>query len=417
VVAYLALAVAAVAVLGGGAFGLLFWRRLWLIADLPTSRAAHAFLGTNEVVGRAVPVGDALVAPWSASECVWYRARHEREVATGNNRRWKVETDESSSAPFWVEDASGRILVQPKGANVDAPCMHRRTQGGRPERFSRLAALTPGVLLGGLSLDAANHRTIEWQLRPGDPVYVLGDTRLRRDEVALEFFSGSRLLLIAAGDDVQAEKRTRLLSWILLLAAVAGAVGLPAAWHAVRTHPELPPAPGTPSTIEAAGGAMAAAAAIVLGILVLLYIVRLFNRLVSVRNRVLAAQGLIDVQLQRRHDLIPALVELVRAAAGQERATQVGVAAERAPHAELVALVEAYPELTSTERFRALADELTFTEDAVAFARGFELDARNVFEDRRRTFPGLFFAPFVRLPAPAPPLAGLEGDGRLTPRG
>ena len=121
---------AVVVLLVAGGFGLAMWRRKWLIADLPTSDAAHVFVGMNEVVGRAVAIDQPIVAPFSATECVWFRAIVEREVQSGDNKRWKQESDESSEAPFWLEDATGRVLVRPKGASVHAPQRHRSTHTG-----------------------------------------------------------------------------------------------------------------------------------------------------------------------------------------------------------------------------------------------------------------------------------------------
>lgn len=432
-------AVAALVVVVAGGFGLVMWRRRWLIADLPTSDAAHVFVGMNEVVGTAVPVDQPLVAPYSATECVWYRSLVEREVRSGNdNRRWKTESDDQSDAPFWIEDRTGRVLVRPKGASVDAPRRHRAEHGSRPQRYGRMSVLGSlagaGAMPPSLGLDASRYRTTEWHLLPGDPVYALGEATMRADAVALELAPSDpvtgvkkRPLLIAHGDEGTAARRTSTIAVLLLLVTMVAAAALPAAFHALREAQDDGPPPGAPSLLEATGGAMAVAAGLVLLVLAGLYVVRLFNRLVAVRNRAQAAWSLIDVHLRRRHDLLPRLADVVAAAAGHERAVQEAVARlrtqgaigrpealpdratiestegiDRADHqgaATLLALAEAYPDLQADEGFRALHDELVRTEDGVAFARGFYNDAITVLRDRRQRFPGLLLAPLVPVPS------------------
>lgn len=432
--------VAAVAVLVAGGFGLVMWRRRWLIADLPTSDAAHVFVGMNEVAGTAVPYDQPLVAPYSATECVWYRSLLEREVQSGNdNRRWTTESDTQSEAPFWIEDRTGRVLVRPKGASVDAPRRHRDLHSGRPQRYGRTSVLHS--LAGGgplpslaLGLDPSRYRTTEWYLLAGDPVYALGEATMRADAVALEFAPSDartgvkrRPLLLSHGDERVAARRTTTIAVLLLLLTMLAAASLPASFHALREAQAEGPPPGAPPLLEAKGPAMAAAAGLVVAGLAVLYVVRLFNRLVSVRNRAQAAWSLIDVHLRRRHDLLPELVATVTAAAGHERVVQEGVArlrtegllgastslpdrgtiertegvdrADAADAAALLALAEAYPPLQADEGFRRLQEELVRTEDGVAFARGFYNDAINVLRDRRRRFPGLLLAPLVPVPS------------------
>ena len=119
------------------------------------------------------------------------------------------------------------------------------------------------------------------------------------------------------------------------------------------------------------------------------YLALTYNRLVGLRNRVETAWSQIDVQLKRRHDLIPNLVETVRGYASHERETLEAVIEARqqaiaAPDVQqqaqaenmltgmlrqLFALSEAYPDLKANENFASLQDELTQTEEQIAFAR------------------------------------------------
>jgi LemA protein len=135
---------------------------------------------------------------------------------------------------------------------------------------------------------------------------------------------------------------------------------------------------------------------IVLGILVLVVLVAvwLYNRLVSLRARVDNGWSQIDVQLRRRADLIPNLVEAVRGYAAHERELFEEVTRARAHSIEasgiadqaqaenevtaglrqLLAVVENYPDLKANENFLALQEELVGTESKIAYARQFYND-------------------------------------------
>lgn len=142
----------------------------------------------------------------------------------------------------------------------------------------------------------------------------------------------------------------------------------------------------------------------------------IYNRLVRARNLVHAGYADIDVQLQKRHDLVPRLVEAVRAYAGYEQSvldevTRLrGRAEETAAHPEqvtdrdaaeqalaggldrLVLLAEAYPDLKAGENFRQLVDELTVVEDDIAHARRFYNGAVRQLNDRVQHVPDRFVA-------------------------
>lgn len=148
---------------------------------------------------------------------------------------------------------------------------------------------------------------------------------------------------------------------------------------------------------------------IVLGIAVLLvlFVIVTYNRLVRLRNRIEAAWSQIDVQLRRRHDLIPNLVETVKGYAAHERETlenvtrarQQAVAAQ-GPEAQgqaenmltqalrqLFAVAEAYPDLKANENFLALQEELTGTEGRIAFSRQFYNEQVLVYDNALETLP------------------------------
>ncbi len=134
----------------------------------------------------------------------------------------------------------------------------------------------------------------------------------------------------------------------------------------------------------------------------------LYNGLVSQRNKIEGAWAQIDVQLKRRYDLIPNLVETVKGYATHEKETldavitarNAGMTAEGAhdqAEAEnmltgalksVFALSEAYPDLKANQNFLNLQEELTGTEGRIAYARQFYNDAVRTYNTRIETFPG-----------------------------
>ena len=136
---------------------------------------------------------------------------------------------------------------------------------------------------------------------------------------------------------------------------------------------------------------------IVVGVLVAigLWLIAVYNGLVSGRNQAQTAWSQIDVQLKRRHDLIPNLVQVVKDAMGYEQETltkvvqarnaavaasgpaQAGVAEAALTQATrgLFALVESYPQLKANDNIKQLQEELTTTENKIAFARQFYNDS------------------------------------------
>ncbi len=145
---------------------------------------------------------------------------------------------------------------------------------------------------------------------------------------------------------------------------------------------------------------------IVVAVLVL-WVITAYNALISLRNRVANAWKQIDVQLKRRHDLIPNLVNTVKGAMEFERGTMEAVIAARAKavgaqgvkataQAEgelsqalgrLFALMENYPDLKATGNVAQLQEELTSTENRIGFARQLYNDTATEYNTRQMQFP------------------------------
>jgi LemA protein len=172
-------------------------------------------------------------------------------------------------------------------------------------------------------------------------------------------------------------------------------------------------------------GAAAVFLLIALGgvIALVVYVIALYNRLVQLKNRFKNAFAQIDVQLKRRYDLIPNLVETAKGYLKHERETlenvikarnQAASAADRAakspddPDAmtgligaenmltgalgKLFALVEAYPDLKANQNMMQLSEELTSTENRISFARQAFNDAVMYYNTQREVFPSVIIA-------------------------
>ena len=159
---------------------------------------------------------------------------------------------------------------------------------------------------------------------------------------------------------------------------------------------------------------MTMAGLIFLGIvaLAIFFFVGIYNSLVQLRNRVKNAWSQIDVQLKRRYDLIPNLVETAKGYMQHERETLTAItdARSRAMGAGSVAdkgvaetqlagalskfmlVVENYPDLKANQNFLALQEELTATENKIAFSRQFYNDNVQQFNTRIQLFPTNFVA-------------------------
>jgi LemA protein len=180
-------------------------------------------------------------------------------------------------------------------------------------------------------------------------------------------------------------------------------------------------------------------------VVLVLWLIAIYNNLIGLRNRFKNAYSQIDVQLKRRHDLIPNLVETAKAYMAHERQTLEAVIAARNSAASaaqraaadpadadaiqrmaaaeaglsgalgrLFALSESYPELKANQTMMQLSEELTSTENKIAFARQAYNDAVMDYNTGIERFPNNFVAGFGSFP-PATLLQATESPDEKKP--
>ncbi|PWK30238.1 LemA family protein [Pseudomonas sp. OV226] len=163
--------------------------------------------------------------------------------------------------------------------------------------------------------------------------------------------------------------------------------------------------------------------AIIVALLLLLYVIIIYNKMVTLRNRFLSAFAQIEVQLKRRYDLIPNLVEAAKAYLSHERETLEAIVAARntalaglqaasaqpgnpsamshlgqaegslaSAMGHLNVTMEAYPDLKASQNMVQLNEELTSTENKVAFSRQAFNDAVMTYNTYRQSFPQVLLA-------------------------
>jgi len=157
---------------------------------------------------------------------------------------------------------------------------------------------------------------------------------------------------------------------------------------------------------------------LVIAALLVIYLISAYNGLIRRRNQIENAWSQIDVQLKRRLDLIPNLVETVKGYAAHEKETldavisarNAAVAAPDTPGAQsaaegmlqgslrqLFALGEAYPDLKANQNFLALQEELSSTEGRIAYARQYYNDSVLEYNNKLQQFPTVFYARLLNL--------------------
>lgn len=394
-----------------------------LIENVPTSKVEGVFIGLTEVKGDS-ECDSPLTSYLAGVTCVHYNfsvQEHWRRTVSytdsdGKRRTktesgWKTVRSDDVRCPFFVRDETGAIRIDPHKAQMQGDSVFSQTV----TRGHRL------YYQKGPRYSVANstgrRRFTETAVQVDKRLYVMGTAKLREDivEPEIRHDPDAAMFLISTRGEEQIVRgyNTGAVLWAIggAIASVAAPIVLTAVMNEIEIGAAL--ARSWPISI------LTAAAYGLVG--TFLYLLLVYNGLVDVRNRLKNAWSLIDVQLKRRHDLIPNLVEVVKGYALHEKELQeelarlrtesfagrdapgipdvlvaamvAGVCDEQTRRLkELFTTVERYPDIKANQGFLKLNEELSRTERKISLARSFFNESVTAFNDRIQTLPDAVIA-------------------------
>ena len=270
---------------------------------------------------------------------------------------------------------------------------------------------------GSIANSTHRRRFSERSLTPNDNLYILGPAKLRED-VAQPMITQSkdaRYYFISTKSESQIIRSKNIWSFFIMIFSFVVALVVPVVAISVETGVEPQKA------MQENMGWVFLSGLIFFSVAGLFYLTILYNGLIRVRNRLTHALGLIEIQLKRRHDLIPRLLKCVKGIAEYESEVQELVASFRSSGAkgtssdtadlgeeinqgaglvgDLFVLSENYPNLSADQNYGSFMKELLDTEDRIALAREFYNDSLLALQDRLLTFPDVLVAKWFRFRA------------------
>lgn len=403
--------------------GLRAGRRRRLVENLPTSKTTGVFIGLVELKGTAevdAPLTSFLAEcrcthyQWSVEE-QWERTVTETYTDDEGNTKTRTRTESGwttvanggETIPFYLQDDYGVILVQPEGAELEVPTTFDET-------CSMLNPLYYGKGPTGGIMDSTGRRRFHERALPlHAEIYVMGQASEREDAVAAKIAAdpSAPLFLISTRNEEEIRSGFAWAYWGWLLFGTLLLVGSFLWRDAVQGRDSGREWPFY--TLAVLGFYFSATVG---------WVWMVFNGLIDLRQRVRHAWAQVDVQLKRRHDLIPRLVATVAGLRDHEARLQTQVAALRAQQtatppgvagpdyasctAVMMAVQEAYPELTAEPAFLSLQQSLVDTEQRIALARGYFNEIATSYNTRLEQIPDRFIAMLGGLQAQPLMLAG-----------
>jgi hypothetical protein len=388
-----------------------FLRKKRLIDDMPTSKTLGVFIGLAELKGRAES-DQPLTSYLAAKQCVLYSWKVEEHwsrtvttmtskgMQTRHESGWTTVAKNDVLPPFYLKDDMGIIRIVPQGAEIqDLQIFSKTCKHADPLYFSK------GPLQEIANSDH-ERRFVETAILLHSNLYVMGQARERADMVAAEIAKDKKapIFLISTRTEKQISSSLSGGFWGWMIAGLLAAVG--GVWIGnLVLNPGMPQA--WPPFVIAAGGYLL--------IIALGWVWTVFNSLVNLQQRVKQGWSQVDIQLKRRNDLIPNLVQVVEGYAaheqglqelvtklrGQLSATPPGV--EGPDYAGFMptfrVVVENYPDLKASELFLKLQNELTDTEQRIALARDYYNQIVTFYNTRLEVVPDTFLAKMMGLKA------------------
>ena len=384
-------------------------RQRRLLDNLPTSKTSGVFIGFVELKG-TVESAEPLTSFLAGQACVQYGWTVEeywsRMVTTtetdskGNTRTvtrqesgWTRVDGGGEIIPFYLQDDCGVLLVRPDGAKIEPLNLF-------DEICTPLNPLYYGKGPAGAVPDSGfRRRFLEQGIPLKTNIFVVGQARERQDIVAPEIAADEHapMFLISTRSEEQVSSGMKWGSRGWAFFGLIAAVGF-MVWRDGALNVD-------PASRILLYTAIAAAYFFIGG---LAWIWMVYNSLVDVRNRVRQAWSLVDIQLKRRFDLIPNLVDCVKGYRDHESQLQTELAALRnqlaaTPPGEagpdhgavsnvVVGIAERYPELKANDAFLALQKTLADTEQRIALARSYFNEIATHYNTRLEIVPERYVA-------------------------
>lgn len=390
--------------------GLALWasiragKRHWLVDCLPTSKVQGVFIGLVEVKGTAESA-QPLTSYLGEQSCVWYSwtidehwSRTVTETYTDSEGRTRTRTRHESgwtnvakggdSMPFYLQDDTGNLLIRPEGAEIDPEIIFKHTCGtGDPLYYGKGPS-------GAVMNSDYQRQFVEKAITLRKNLYVIGQARERQDIVAPEIAAdpSAPMYMISVRTEEQISSGYHWKFWIW---GIVGAIVILAGLLISDRVQDEESQGRWPIYAALWGGYLFA--------WLVSWLILIFNSFVATRQRVRQGWAQVDIQLKRRHDLIPNLVATVTGFRDYEKETQETVAQLRAqseatpPGQEgsdyeacaplIQAVIEKYPALKSSESFLALQKELADTEQRIALARAYYNDIATFYNTRLEIIP------------------------------
>jgi len=382
-----------------GAFRFLRHKRL--IDDTPTSKTHGIFIGLVELKGTAeceTPLTSYLAGrrcvqyKWQVEEH-WSRTVHYIDAKgrpqTRHESGWTTVASDNQSVPFYLKDDTGVIRILPEGATINGITTFDET-------VKRDNALYYGKGPARAVPNSDHRRRFRETAIPlHAQLYVMGQARERQDIVAAEIADDkdAPVFLISTRTEKQVSAGYGRWSWFWLVLGFVVAIG----------------GAGALSLIVGLGlqwQPLVLAALIFLMAFGLGWVWMVYNSLVNLHHQVERAWSQVDVQLKRRSDLIPRLVETVEGYRTHESEVQKLLTELRGQQAGtdlkgftplLRATAERYPELKASESFLRLQQALAETEQRIALARDYFNNVATFHNTRLDVIPDRFVAAMVGL--------------------
>jgi hypothetical protein len=391
------------------------FRALWkkrLLSDNPTSKTQGVFIGLVEIKGTA-EIEKPLVSYLAEIPCVQYAYKVQEHwsrtvtetytdgkghvhTRTRTESGWKTVADSTESAPFYLKDDTGILRILPEGAKIEGKeVFDKNVRRDDPLYFGKCPASEVA--------NSTHRRRFQETAVPLHAVlYVVGQARERADIVAAEIAKdkSSPMFIISTRTERQVTSGFNAGAWGWTISGLVLSLGIAVTWQFLSQT-------GTIWIIyTVAGGSFLLA--FLLG-----WVWTVYNSFINLHNRVAQGWSQIDVQLKRRNDLIPNLVQVVEGYRTHEKESQTLIAGMRnqmiatppgvtgpdftglAP--QLKAVVENYPDLKANEQFLKLQNGLVETEQRIALARDYYNQIATFYNSRLEMVPDRFIGALARL--------------------